>query len=174
MKSGKLVLIRSPRFDEGEALLVTMREIIKDSPHLLTEVEEFTYTTSQEDEMIQSYSDHPDKLILVPEVDGKIVGMLNFSVGARRKNAHQGEFGISLLPAFQGLGIGQLLLQALIEWARANPVIETLRLKVHAKNSNAIALYQKAGFISEGCESRAVKLRDGSYDDTLLFALHLH
>jgi len=82
----------------------------------------------------------------------------------------QGSFGMSVHPKFQGLGIGKMMLEILLEWAQKNPRIETVRLRVHAKNDIAMALYRQCGFSEEGREIKAVKLRDGSYDDVILMA----
>lgn len=168
---GSRVTLRSPNLGEGEALLIAVKEVIRRSAHLLTQIEEFTYTVEQENEMIQKYLEHPDKIIIVPEVEGKIAGMLDFSTGSRKRNSHTGEFGISLLPEFQGQGIGKSMVNALIQWAKANPRVETLRLRVHAKNVGAIGLYKKLGFREEGREIRGAKIGPKAYDDVLLMAL---
>lgn len=80
-----------------------------------------TYTVEQEDKLFADYAAHPDKIVINPIVDGRIVGMMTFEPGARRKSAHQGEFGMSIHPDFQGQGIGAHMLTALIEWAESNP-----------------------------------------------------
>lgn len=62
------------------------------------------------------------------------------------------------------------MLQELIAWATSNPRIETLRLRVHAKNARALALYRSMGFVEEGCELNGIKLQDGTYDDVITMA----
>lgn len=169
-KNGTQVILTSPQVGQGEELLTVVKEIFTHSEYVLPYVDEFKVTVQQENEMIQTFLEHPDKLIITPMVDGKIVGMLDFSAGSRRKISHQGEFGMSLLPQFQGQGIGDMMLKALIAWASAHPRLEFLRLRVHAQNSLGIALYKKNGFVQEGLERRGVKLSDGRYDDVLSMA----
>lgn len=169
-KNGKKVILRSPKEGEGAELLETVRRVLASSEHLLTEPEEFKYTEEQENDMIRTYLAHPDKIIIVPECEGKIVGMLDFTVGSRRRNSHTGDFGTSLLPEFHGHGIGEGMLRSLLGWARENPRVERVSLRVHSKNEPAIRLYQKVGFREEGRELRGVKLGDGRYDDVLIMA----
>jgi RimJ/RimL family protein N-acetyltransferase len=170
---GLKVTLRSPESGEGEALLATMREVIRNNPHLLTQIEEFTYTAEQENEMIQKYSDHLDQVIIVPEVEGKIVGMFDFRAGTKKRDAHTGEFGVSLLPQFQGQGIGTFVMETFLDWAKSNPRIEIVRLRVFAANTPAIALYRKLGFVEEGREVRGIKLGPSHYDDVVHMAFHI-
>lgn len=172
-KNGTKVLITSPSEDDGAELLETMKVILKASRHTLTTLEEFNFTVEKQKDRIQQHLSHPDKLIITPKVNGKIVGQTDFSPGVRNRIAHYGEFGMSIHPDYQGLGIGKMMLEALLEWARSNPRLETVRLKVHSKNYRAISLYEKCGFILEGKEVRAIKFSDGTYDDVLLMACHV-
>ncbi len=170
-KNGLEVVLSSPNEGEGPAILEVVKIIMEQSEHLLTTASEFTVTEEQEEQMIRDYLKHPDKIIIVPKIDGKPVGMMNFNCGHRRRIAHQGEFGMSVHPNFQGLGIGRFMLKELINWAQKNPNIETIRLRVHAKNSHAIALYQANGFREEGREVRGIKFEEGFYDDVITMAL---
>jgi RimJ/RimL family protein N-acetyltransferase len=170
---GVKVTLRSPEVGEGEALLTTMREVIRRSEHLLTQIEEFTYTVEQENELIRKYLEHPDQIVIIPEVEGRIVGMLDFRAGTKKRDGHTGEFGISLLPEFQRQGIGSFLMETFLDWAKANPRIEIVRLRVFGANAPAIALYKTLGFVEEGRGIRSLKLGPSHYDDDVHMALHL-
>jgi RimJ/RimL family protein N-acetyltransferase len=172
-KNGTKVLMTSPSPGDGKELLETMKLILAASRHTLTTLEEFTHTVEQEEQMISGHLEHPDKLIITPKISGRIVGMLDFSIGRRNRIAHYGEFGMSILPDYQGIGIGRMMLEALLKWARENPRIETVRLRVHGKNLRAIALYEKCGFVTEGKQINGIKFSDGSYDDVLEMACHV-
>lgn len=172
-KNGTIVQITSPSEGDGAALLETMKEILKVSRHTLVTTEEFTYTAEQEEEMIRKHQENPNKIIITPKVSGRIVGMLDFSNGHRNRIAHYGEFGMSVHPDFQGIGIGKMMLEALLNWAKSNSQIETVRLRVHSKNQLAITLYEKCGFVAEGKEVRGVKFSDGTYDDVIHMACHV-
>ena len=169
-KNGIEVTLLSPPVAAGGEILEVVKGIMRKSEHLLTEQDELTFTAQDEEEMIRAYTEHPDKVIIVPKVAGKIIGMMDFRCGLRRRISHQGEFGMSIEPAFQGLGIGRMMLDELVKWATGNPRIETLRLSVHAKNVRAIALYRSAGFSEEGRQLNGVRLGKASYDDVIAMA----
>ena len=57
----------------------------------------------------------------------------------------------------QGKGIGSMLMEKLIEWAKHAKVVEKIELNVRASNSRARALYLKFGFEEEGRLKRRVK-----------------
>ncbi len=171
MKDGREGLLRSLEVaDAAEILTVARTVFAKCGQHTLTELDEFTYTVEQEEKITIKHLEHPDQLMIAPEVNGRLVGLLNFSPGGRRRNSHQGEFGVSVLPEYHGLGLGRVMVEALLKWAIRAPNIETIRLRVHEKNTNAHALYKKLGFVKEGREVRGVRFDQGDYDNVISMA----
>jgi RimJ/RimL family protein N-acetyltransferase len=87
-----------------------------------------------------------DVLMLVVEDErGRIVGMLSAF-------AHQSgvaELGMSVDADRRGRGIGTALLEACIDWARAEG-LHKLSLEVFPHNEPALSLYRKVGFEEEG------------------------
>jgi RimJ/RimL family protein N-acetyltransferase len=173
LKDGTEVTIRSARAEDGPALRETVLEIFRTSDHLLGEADEFNVTPEQETERLKSFYDHPDKLWLVAVANGKIIGCLDFAVGGRRRISHLGEFGVSLLKSYRGLGIGRHMIRTLIDWAGANPRIEQVKLRVFAKNTSAHALYTQLGFEENGRELRGIKFSEGNYDDVISMVKHV-
>ena len=170
-KDGLDVSIETPPLSDAAELLEVARRIMNESKHLLTQGDEFNFTVETQEKRMRDFREHADGIQLVAKINGKIVGMLDFKVGARRRIAHHGMIGVSFLPEFSGKGLGRLLMTELINWAKENPRVETLRLQVHATNAPAVALYEKLGFKVEGREIRGIKLENGQYDDVLTMAL---
>ncbi|WP_373999595.1 GNAT family N-acetyltransferase [Bdellovibrio bacteriovorus] len=168
---GLVISIATPKVEDASELLDVARRIMSESKHLLTTGDEFKFTVEMQEKRIRDFTEHPDGLLLIAKVNGKIVGMTDFKVGGRRRVAHHGMLGLSFLPEFTGKGLGRLLMNELIAWAKENPRVETLRLQVHAKNVSAVKLYESLGFQVEGREIRGIKFDDGSYDDVLTMAL---
>ena len=54
--------MRSPEPEDAENLLQSMRIVMRESPHLLLEPDEFNYTVEQEAEILRTFRDHEDKL----------------------------------------------------------------------------------------------------------------
>ncbi|RLQ89894.1 GNAT family N-acetyltransferase [Planomicrobium sp. Y74] len=106
-------------------------------------------------------------LFLVAEADGRIVGFSRCEGNSLKRTAHQVEFGVGVLKAYWGYGIGKNLLKESIDWAEANHV-RKMTLKVLETNKKAILLYEKCGFEVEGILKEDKLLKDGKYYNTVL------
>ncbi len=168
LKTGERLVIRTAVPDDAEVLLENTRMILVEGLFYIREADEFEISVEEEREWIQQRLDNPAQIIIVAEVGGSIVGMLNLKNRDRRKLAHVGSVGIMILPEFRKKGVGTALLKSAICWAKENPVIEKITLGVFATNETAISLYEKMGFEQEGREIQAIKTADGKYVDTIL------
>lgn len=106
-------------------------------------------------------------LFLVAEVEGRIVGFSRCEGSSLKRTAHQVEFGVGVLEAYWGYGIGKNLLMESLDWADANH-IRKMTLKVLETNKKAILLYEKCGFEVEGILREDKFLSDGKYYNTVL------
>lgn len=97
-----------------------------------------------------------------------VVGWCDITRSGEQGSEHCGSLGMGLLASHRGQGIGSILLTAVLNVARGQ--FERVELDVYGSNAAAIALYEKSGFVHEGCRRRAL-LRDGVYDDILMMAL---
>jgi ribosomal protein S18 acetylase RimI-like enzyme len=107
----------------------------------------------------------------VAEDDGEIVGWCDIRRETVPVYAHCGHLGMGLLPAFRGRGIGERLLRAALDAARAAG-FERIELSVYGRNERAAALYRKLGFVHEGTRVRGKKV-DGEYDDVHIMGMQL-
>ncbi len=171
LKTGEPGLVRRGEESDAARLLEYAKENVRDGTGSVTTLEEFTLTVEDERKFLAEHTHKPGCLALVAEVEGRIVGFINFKANGRKRLAHNGMFGMSVFRQFRGRGIGEALLSALLEWARANPEIEKVSLAVFADNAPAIALYKKLGFVEEGRREREIKFGPGEYKDDLLMAV---
>ncbi len=167
-KHGAEVIVRSATKQDAAAILDLSKNVIGEEIYQLTSGSEFKMTIEAEEKWIESHYANPNHIILVAEMNSKIIGMLDFSNGHRQRIAHTGEFGMSVDKSARDQGIGSLLLAALIEWASKNSTIEKIGLSVHSNNKRAVALYKKMGFEVEGVRKRDLKYGEGQYIDTVV------
>ena len=105
--------------------------------------------------------------------DGRVVATAGVdAVGTRDKLRHRAEFGISVLRAYWGLGLGRALTEACIQCAK-EAGYEQLELTVVAENERAIALYRKAGFVEFGRNPRGFRSRTSGYQEIIHMLLAL-
>ncbi len=93
-------------------------------------------------------------------------------MGTKCKVAHRAEFGVSVLKAYWGMGIGRALTQACIRCAREAGYVQ-LELSVVADNARAIALYQHAGFVEYGRNPKGFRSRTAGFQEVISMRLEL-
>ena len=109
-------------------------------------------------------------LTIIAEWRGEIVGYLTFTGGNRPRTRHAGEFGITVVQACQGVGLGRRLMELLIDWAQRGAIVRKINLLVRPDNRRAIALYESLGFAVEGRKRRDM-IVDGEFHDAFLMGL---
>lgn len=164
-KDGKPFSIRQPNADDAEAIIAYAKLMFASTDQVLTMPEEYNITVEQERSWVTRPQHEASTLILIAELNGQIIGLLDFSAKPKKKLRHSGEFGVSVHPDYRGLGIAKVLIQTLLMWAKRNPQIEKVLLNVFASNVNAISLYKTLGFLEEGRQLRAIKQLSGEYID---------
>ncbi len=112
--------------------------------------------------------DHLKPCRLVADVDLKVVGWAALAPFSN-KRAYRGvaEISIYVDPAYQGKGIGEKLLRALMAEAEANG-FWTLQSQIIAVNTASVRLHEKCGFRLVGRRVRIAQDRFGRWQDTVL------
>lgn len=102
-----------------------------------------------------------------------LVGCVGLSGRYRAKERHNATVvGMMVHPRVRGQGLGQRLLAALLERARAIPTLAQLDLSVTQGNDSAQRLYEAAGFTVFGVHPAAIQV-DGRYFAKVLMHLPL-
>ena len=109
---------------------------------------------------------------LVIVVDERPVGDVNlFQIDQRNRHAL---LGLSLWNrADRGHGYGSDAIRAILRWAFGHLNLHRVELAVDATNAQAIHVYEKLGFVSEGVR-RQHHYDDGTYHDELTMAILDH
>ena len=101
--------------------------------------------------------------------DARVVGWCDVIPKKMEGFQHVGVLGMGLLPDYRGQGIGTRLIETTL--ARAKEIgLERIELDAFATNTNAIALYEKVGFVIEGVKRNARKI-DGIVEDNIVMGL---
>jgi ribosomal protein S18 acetylase RimI-like enzyme len=109
---------------------------------------------------------YPQFVVLI---DDRIGGWCDVLPSSHRAvQAHCGTLGMGLLPKYRGHGIGRKLMQWTIDAALAFGFTR-IELTVRESNVNAIALYKKLGFETEGLHRKAIRI-EGRYENLFSMA----
>jgi len=100
-----------------------------------------------------------------------LLGIAGFVIREGEKERHKGFlWGMYVRPDARKAGVGQQLVEAVIEHARDH--VEVIQLSVVSGNERARRLYARLGFVEYGVEKHSLK-QDGRYYDEILMALDL-
>jgi RimJ/RimL family protein N-acetyltransferase len=116
-------------------------------------------------EMIRSEG----SLALVGEADGSVIGNVLVNVERNLVSNHLGTLSICVAADWRDSGVGGVLVRASIDWARQRGLAK-VALGVFPDNARAIAVYEHAGFVTEGLRRRQYRSADNSFRDELLMA----
>ncbi len=126
------------------------------------------YQREQEFEAFQSDAD-PAVVRMVIEAEGGAVGDIDlFHIEPRNRNALVG-LGI-WRPEHRDRGYGTDALRTMLGWAFRHLNLRRIELSVEPENARAVHVYEKLGFVVEGCR-REHHYDDGCYRDELIMAV---
>lgn len=125
----------------------------------------------REREWIESLGKSPTDCVFGIALKGadRLIGVTGLhQVDARNRSAM---FGINIGDtAFQGRGYGREATELALRYAFEELNLNRVELSVYADNWRAIRLYQKVGFVQEGC-ARQARYSNGRYQDEYRFAM---
>jgi putative acetyltransferase len=111
---------------------------------------------------------HPDAAVFVAADEDDVVGRLSITRDPHPASRHVADVGLMVAETHRGQGIGRLLLEAAVGWARRSG-IRKLELHVFPWNEPALRLYESFGFEREGYR-KAHYARDDEFVDAILMA----
>ena len=156
-------IIRRLASDDAASFRAFRLEALKASPELLRS----TFELEHRLDLAWFARRLEDAHIMGAFRDGELVGTAGFAIQQGQPNAHKGRlFGMYVRSSSRNLGVGRLLLSAVLEVARAH--VELIQLSVVRGNGPAQRLYESAGFLEFGVEKKASKYGDKYYDEALM------
>lgn len=114
----------------------------------------------------ETFATEESAVAWVVDDDGRVVGTVGMHDSGPPGVV---ALGMALLPEARGRGLGRVLLDAVLEHARAHDA-HKVELEVWPDNARAVALYARAGFQVEGLRRDHYRRRDGSLRSALLMA----
>jgi aminoglycoside 6'-N-acetyltransferase len=156
--SGERVLLRPVSQADGRRLAA-----------ILAEPEVARWWASDE-ATVQATDDDEDEVRLAIEVDGDVVGAIQYAEETDPGYRHAA-IDIFLATAVHGRGIGPDAIRTLARHLFAARGHHRLTIDPAASNARAIAAYAKAGFKPVGIMRQYERARDGTWHDGLLMDL---
>lgn len=150
LKTGEACVIRTATGADAAGVLRCFLQTHEETDNMLTYPDECGMTEESERDFLDARAAQPDGVELCAVIDGEIVGTAGFDpIGRHEKIRHRASFGIGVMQAFWGRGVGRALTTACVALAK-EAGFRQLELDVVADNAAAIALYQSCGFVEYG------------------------
>lgn len=173
LKDDTQITIREAVIQDAADFIRCVRNYISHGEYMVMEPDEFAPDNSQGREFIHSLTDSENSILIVATHNDKIIGNLDITGGKRKRLRHTGLIGMGTIREYRDKGLATILLQAGIDWARKNPLLEKLWAQVLSENTAAINLYKKMGFTEEGRQKNFIRFNEHTYYDNILLSLML-
>lgn len=158
--------------DDAEALIEFTKKAGGETDNLTFGSDGIKITIEEECTFLESFQNSSRKVFYVAKKDGQIIGNASFRSCSNERMSHRGEFGIAVLKSEWGQGVGSMLLEKIIKFAKETAKVDIISLEVRSDNERAIRLYKKFGFQKIGTFEGFFKI-DGKYIDFDLMELFL-
>lgn len=168
LKDGRSAVIQRARSEHAAALAEVRAGIIAEGQYTLATPQENSPDEQSERARIENLRAKPGSVYLTCLLGELPIGLIEFQNGSFRRTQHWGQLTIFVQKDQRGRGVGRALMEALLDWAQADPLIEKVSLAVFSNNERAITLYEELGFVREGYCPRDMRFEDGSYLDSVL------
>lgn len=157
------IQIRASRFDDAAGMARL---------HETDSVMEGTFATPFQNERewrMRLAANDANVRSLVAIHDGSLVGSAALFQHPTPRLSHAAGFGMSVHPAYQGRGVGDALMGAILDLADRWMGVRRVQLEVYSDNLRAQSLYSKHGFEREGVQ-RFAAFRRGTFVDALVMS----
>lgn len=162
------LLIREAEISDASEVIALLDQIGQESNFTSLDENGISMAESEMQIFIDKQAQSENQIILLAFLNDELAGIINITADQRPRVRHIGDIFLGIKKAFWGFGLGSILMEEAIEWAKTSGVIRRLQLTVQKRNLAAIHLYEKMGFITEGLQERGACIERGEFLDVYL------
>lgn len=173
LKNGKECILRNAEATDAREFLEYFELCHAETDFLTTYPDETEHNLGKISARLSDTKQSERNIEILAYVNGRLVGSAGIHmIQDRDKTRHRAEFGISIVKAYWGLGIGNYLTESCIECAKEAGYLQ-VELDAVSDNEAALNLYRKYGFIEYGRNPRGFRNRKGNWQELVLMRLEL-
>ena len=162
------LLIREAEISDASEVIALLDQIGQESNFTSLDENGISMAESEMQIFIDKQAQSENQITLLAFLNDELAGIINMTADQRPRVRHIGDIFLGIKKAFWGFGLGSILMEEAIEWAKTSGVIRRLQLTVQKRNLVAIHLYEKMGFITEGLQERGACIERGEFLDVYL------
>ena len=110
LKDGRICEIREIQVKDAAETVEYLKTVMGESDFLYSYPEEITMSAEEEAKMIKGFNESDNTLMLVVEMDRRLIANGMITRLTKKKMCHRGNVAVSVLKEFWNLGIGKKLL----------------------------------------------------------------
>ena len=156
------LVIEEAQVEDASSLLALLQKVVEETDFI---IQDKVLTLDEMIRFLDQQSESINAIWLVARL-----GVLNIVPSDHSQDDSIGDIFIAVKQAYWGYGLGSLLMEMALDWAKHTPMIHRLELTVQVRNSRAIHLYEKFGFRIDATTSRGVQTKDGEFLDVYLMS----
>lgn len=164
LKDGRACVLRVIRPDEAQAFVAFLQQLFAESNHFFSR-EQADMTVAQAGDFLET--ENRRGRMLGAYVDGRLIANLDIVRYQQPRRHHVATLSMGVLNEFQRQGIGRVMVEEAISWAKSRGTIDKISLYLRSHNEAAWHLYQQLGFQEEGRRINEWRV-DGRYVDEIL------
>jgi RimJ/RimL family protein N-acetyltransferase len=153
---------------EAQEILDYIKQVGSESNNLIIDENGVPLTLEQEKKYLERNQKSLTSKTFVGKVGNKIVSIGGVNGSPRTRVEHNVDLGISVLKEYWNLGVGQHMMEHIVNYCRMTPMIKNIVLEVRSDNLGAIHIYKKIGFKEVGTLHRKMKIKDQYYDNIVM------
>lgn len=161
LKDGRKYLLRSPGYEDGEAMLDYLKTCNGETEFVLRYPDEFWENAEDEGKFLQKGFESPLNLSIACFDGGAIAASCAISFNSAFKMRHRASVGIGVLKRYWGIGMAKAMMEELLKAAGEKEHVDTVELWFIEGNKRAEGLYRSLGFERVYARPDAVRLRSG-------------
>jgi len=150
LKNGKQVTIKRIEVKDARRLLDLKRSYIENTTTIPLTIDEYPMDTDREVTIIKDYNKSANSQLLVAEYEGQFIGNIDLTGSKRLRMKHTAMIGMGIHQEWRNQGLGKVLMESIINWAKNESYIEVIWLDVYASNLLGLNLYKNTGFKVSG------------------------
>lgn len=161
----KEIFFEEAAASHAAAFIEFMNQVAKETDFLVMDETGFQFTVEQLATIFENSLSNPSQLHLLAVCGDEVVGAVTVRASRQYRISHIGNIFIAVRKDYWGHGIGRILLEEVMEWAKSYDIIKRLELTVQVRNDRAVSLYQKMGFEIEGTQKWGARTDEGEWLD---------
>lgn len=158
------IILREAVPGDAKDILLMMGQVNKETEFLVLDEAELLLPPETLEEELDYIYESNNNLLLLAIYEGTIIGTASVKADSQFRLSHVGEVGISILQEYWGMGLGTLMLEEIISWAKEMGVLFRLELDVQVRNERAVPL-PKNGLPNQAVMPRGARTDLGEFLD---------